>query len=64
MRDVMLPLLLYPLTIPLIIAGVEATRIVLEGGNPGAWLQVLAGVDIVFLGMSAGLFRWVLSAVE
>lgn len=64
MRDVMLPLLLYPLTIPIIIGGVEATRIILEGGDAGAWLQVLGGVDIIFLALSAGLFRWVLSAIE
>lgn len=64
MREVMLPLLLYPLTIPLIIGGVEATQIVLEGGNAATWLKVLGGVDIIFLGLSAGLFRWVLSAIE
>lgn len=64
MRDVMIPLLLYPLTIPIIIGGVEATQLILLGGDATSWLRVLAGVDIIFLGLSAGLFRWVLSAIE
>ena len=44
-RDVMLPVLLYPITVPVIIAGVRGTAALLqaEGGEPmaRAWLALL-----------------------
>jgi heme exporter protein B len=49
--EVMLPLLLLPLTIPVIIAAVQVTALVLAGsGLAGVapWLNLLGGFDILF----------------
>lgn len=66
-RDVLLPILLYPLAAPLVIAGVKATRILLEGGTWSSianWLEILAGMDALFLIAGWTTFGWVLEAVE
>ena len=50
-REVLLPLLLFPMLIPLLIAAVEATDAILAGdlmGASGGWLKVLVVFDIVF----------------
>lgn len=67
LREVLLPVVLYPLLIPLLIAGVQVTSALVEGGGwaeVGAWLQAMAAIDIAYLAVSVVLFRWVLSAVE
>jgi heme exporter protein B len=53
-REVMLPLLLIPLAVPLLIACVEATSAILGAGDLAAeahWLRLLAAFDIVFLAL-------------
>jgi heme exporter protein B len=48
---VLLPLLLFPMLIPLLIAAVEATDAILAGDlmdASGGWLKVLVVFDIVF----------------
>ncbi|HPH97837.1 MAG TPA: heme exporter protein CcmB [Anaerolineaceae bacterium] len=55
-RDLLLPLLLLPVTMPVLIGAVEASRIFLAGGawNEAApWLTLLACSDVIF--MAAGL---------
>jgi len=50
-REMMLPLLVLPLLVPLVICAVEASRVVLAGGNgasAGAWLRVLVAFDVIF----------------
>jgi heme exporter protein B len=50
-REMLLPLLVLPLLVPLVICAVEATRIVMAGGtaaNAGSWLRVLAVFDVIF----------------
>jgi heme exporter protein B len=50
-REMMLPLLVLPLLVPLIICAVEASRIVMTGGtvaSAGAWLRVLVTFDVIF----------------
>jgi heme exporter protein B len=50
-RDVMLPLLLLPLTVPVIIAAVQLTSLALTGADPRSavpWLNLLVGFDILF----------------
>lgn len=66
MRDVMLPILLFPLTIPLIIAGVVVTKLIVSGEleNVWRWIRVVGAMDAAFLILSALLFRWVLGAIE
>jgi heme exporter protein B len=51
-REVLLPLLLFPMLVPVLIGATEATKAVLDGdvmGNSGAWLRLIAGFDAVFL---------------
>ena len=62
-REVMLPLLLFPLTVPLLLASVRATEAVLAGEGLGAashWLKLLAGFDLIFLVVSPLVFEFVL----
>ena len=50
-REVLLPLLLFPMLIPLLISAVQATGAILSGdllGLSGDWLKVLVVFDIVF----------------
>ena len=62
-RETMLPLLLLPLTVPVIIAAVEATGAILDGdsfGDLGRWWQLLLAFDVIFLVVSSVLFGAVL----
>jgi len=60
-REVMLPLLLLPLLVPLLIGAVDATRAVLAGGLGEArdGLAVLAAFDVVFAVAGWLLFAYV-----
>jgi heme exporter protein B len=63
MREVMLPLILFPLSIPAIQSMVEATRIILSGdGNPRFWIVLLLTYDVVFTTACLALFETVLQA--
>jgi len=61
MREVMLPVLQIPLTVPVVIACVEATSMVLSGETKGisSWLYLLAGFSIVYLIVSYLVFEFV-----
>lgn len=60
-RDVMLPILLYPITLPVIIAGVEGTTALLASppDEPMAalWLALLGFFDVVFVTLSLWMFE-------
>jgi ABC-type transport system involved in cytochrome c biogenesis permease component len=60
-RDVLLPVLLYPITVPVIIAGVRATAALLESqpdtGIIGFWLALLACFDVVFVTLALWTFE-------
>jgi heme exporter protein B len=64
-RDVMLPILLYPITVPVIIAGVRGTAALLqpEADLPmaRAWLAMLLFFDIVFITLSLWTFEPVMT---
>jgi heme exporter protein B len=50
-REVLLPLLLFPMLVPLLIAGAEATAALLDGdamGNARTWAGALAAFDVIF----------------
>jgi heme exporter protein B len=53
-REVLLPLLLFPLMIPVLIAAVRATGQVFDGDNGDIvrWIRLLIGFDIVFIVLS------------
>ena len=60
-RDVLLPILLYPITIPVIIAGVRGTAALLASppDEPAAvmWIGILAAFDVVFVTLSLWTFE-------
>jgi heme exporter protein CcmB len=60
-RDAMLPILLYPITIPVIIAGVLGTSALLQSpaDEPMAtlWIAVLVCFDVVFVTLSLWMFE-------
>jgi heme exporter protein CcmB len=60
-RDVMLPVLLYPITVPVIIAGVRGTAALLqpEADEPmaRAWLAMLVFFDVVFVTLALWTFE-------
>lgn len=61
--EMLLPVLLLPLISPLIIAGVQATRIVLEETDMSAclsWLQLMGAYDLIFLAACFMLFEFIL----
>ncbi len=62
-REVMLPLVLFPISIPAILAMVEATQLILTGGDlPDQWIKLLFVYDVVFTTVSLLLFETVLHA--
>ncbi|RAL24809.1 hypothetical protein DL240_00945 [Lujinxingia litoralis] len=67
LREVLLPVLLYPLLIPLLIAGVKISAALLTGGaweQVGGWLKAMVAMDLAYGVLCVLLFRFVLSAVE
>lgn len=63
MQELMLPLLLLPLTVPVLIAAIECTATLLSGAplrHASLWFQLLAGFDIIFTVLSWLLFAYVI----
>jgi len=60
-RDVLLPILLYPITIPVIIAGVRGTAALFEAdpdvASARAWLSLLVFFDVVFVTLALWTFE-------
>jgi len=59
LREVLLPLLVYPIVLPAIIAGVELTEIAMGGGLPdtqSGWIQLMLGFDLIFSVIPAWVF--------
>ena len=60
-RDVMLPILLLPVSVPIVIAAVKLTAAVLDTGvvaEAGMWWPLLISFDAVFLVVSALIFEF------
>ena len=63
MREMMLPLLLLPISIPAVIGMVEATRVILTGdGSVQFWVALLIAYDVIFTVVGLLLFETVLNA--
>jgi heme exporter protein B len=64
-RDVLLPILLYPITIPVIIAGVRGTSALLQPEvdlpMARAWLSMLVFFDVVFITLALWTFEPVMA---
>jgi ABC-type transport system involved in cytochrome c biogenesis permease component len=60
-RDVLLPILLYPITVPVIIAGVRGTSALLQATpeDPVAilWIGLLMAFDVVFVTLALWTFE-------
>jgi len=59
-REFLLPLLVFPLIVPVVIGAVKATEALvtpIQGDAP--WLGLIAAFDIIFLSLSAVLFHFV-----
>ncbi len=62
-REMLLPLILFPVTVPALLAMVQATSGVLGGEfDPGLWIRLLAAYDAIFLTLSLLLFETILNA--
>lgn len=62
-REIMLPILLYPLAIPVIIASVKITGMMLHGKSLESgmtWLNLLIAFDIIFIVTSFMVFEYVI----
>jgi heme exporter protein B len=62
-REVMLPLLLFPISVPALLSMVEATTTILSGdGSAAMWIKMLAGYDVIFTVAGLLLFELVMNA--
>jgi heme exporter protein B len=62
-RELLLPLILFPIFIPALLAMVLATTAILTGeSDPSLWIKLLVGYDIIFTTVSLILFEVVLHA--
>jgi heme exporter protein B len=63
MREVMLPVLQFPVAVPVLIAGIEASTGALKGDPPSSylsWIKLAAGFAVIFIVLSYLLFEYVL----
>ncbi len=64
-REVLLPLLLFPMLIPLLVASVQATAALLAGdpmGDARQWVKLLGAFDLIFFVISVLAFEYVIEA--
>jgi heme exporter protein B len=61
-REILMPLLLFPLAIPLVIGTVRATTLIFQGesGEAWPWFNLLAAFDVIFVTLSYVVFDLVL----
>ncbi|MDP2729455.1 MAG: heme exporter protein CcmB [Dehalococcoidales bacterium] len=62
-REMVLPILFFPIVIPLIISAVRASGLSLSGeawSSLSSWLQIIAAFDIIFLVVSFLVFTFVI----
>jgi heme exporter protein B len=62
-RELLLPLILFPIFIPALLAMVQASQAILTGeSDPDLWIKLLFGYDVIFTTVSLLLFDVVLHA--
>jgi heme exporter protein B len=64
-RDVLLPLLLFPMLVPVLLAASEGSAALLAGdpmGDGRAWLRLLLAFDVIFLLASLLVFEHIIEA--
>ena len=63
LRELMLPVLAYPMMIPSLMAAIRLTAVLLSGeplGNDQIWFRVLVGFDVIFTLLALALVEVVL----
>ncbi|MFQ5947119.1 MAG: heme exporter protein CcmB [Anaerolineae bacterium] len=63
MREVLLPVLLFPVAVPVVIGAAESTRLIFQPdlfGGPWSWIRLLAVFSLVFVMVSWLTFEYVL----
>lgn len=61
-REALLPVLMFPVVVPILLAAVRATESLTgsaDGGPAGEWMLLLAGFDLIYLVLCASLFHLV-----
>jgi heme exporter protein B len=64
-RELLLPLVLFPLMIPVILGTVRSMSILLGAGDSQealAWIRLLVGFDVIFLTAGFLIFDWVIES--
>jgi heme exporter protein B len=64
-RELLLPLILFPIAIPALLAMIQSTTAILTGddsANPADWIKMLAGYDLIYTTVCILLFDAVLNA--
>lgn len=62
-REMLLPLILFPVSVPALLSMVQSTTAILTGeSDPGLWIRMLSGYDIIFVTLCLLLFETVLDA--
>lgn len=64
-RELLLPLVLFPLMIPVILATIRCMESVLRTGaldDAAPWLRLLLGFDVIFLTVGVLIFDWVIES--
>ena len=62
-RELLLPLVLFPLMIPVILSTIRCMEAILRNGAIGdalPWLRLLVGFDVIFLTVGVLIFDWVI----
>ena len=62
-RELLLPLVLFPLIIPVILGTIRCMETILRVGELGdalPWLRLLVGFDVIFLNVGVLIFDWVI----
>ncbi len=62
LRDILLPILLFPIIVPLFMSSVECTNLILksEFHFTSAWFKLLIAYDVIFLVIGLMLFQYVI----
>jgi len=61
-RDIMLPILFLPVVVPVVIAAVKATSLVIAGNSWGdilIWLQIMIAFDVIYAVVATLVFEFV-----
>lgn len=62
-KELLLPLLLFPLMIPSTLGTIKGMQIIFGAGNPEdvlPWIRLLVGFDVIFMTVGFLMFEWVI----